>query len=72
MQRSFSEDMLAAKLDIYNGVTIYKDQLPDSKEKFAQALNNSLKKWKEVSFVMHKYAYSPVGKKKRRLVKHRS
>ena len=44
----FSEGLSKIKKDAYGGITVNKDQLPETREKFAVTLEKSLARWKEV------------------------
>ena len=48
----FSEDFFTIKKDPYNGVTINKDQLPNTQEEFALKLAKSLERWKQVNNIL--------------------
>ncbi len=44
----FSENLFTMKKDPYNGVTVNKDELPETREKFSSMLAKSIARWKEV------------------------
>ena len=49
-RRTYSTEVFASQKDIYNGITIKNEEIPNSLERFTNMLSQSMAKWREVIF----------------------